>query len=139
MIENQPNEITLIYNSDKSDDKKARAIVEAFPGFVIKTLDLAIEPITETQLAEIANKMDKSIEDLIDPSYDNHISLHKEGLKLIAPSDMLVLMANDRKLIHTPILIIGSKAYKADSAYNLIKEDLAEGVKGNNHTNVEER
>jgi arsenate reductase-like glutaredoxin family protein len=138
MIENQPNEITLIYNSEKSDDKKARGYAEALPDFVVKTLDLAIEPITETQLAEIANKMNASIEDLIDPTFDSHISIHKEGLKLVAPSDMLVLMANDHKLIDTPILIIGSKAYKFNSSYELIKEDLAQGIR-NHHANTEEK
>jgi len=139
MIENKPNEITLIYNSEKSDDKKARAFAEALPDFVVKTLDLAIEPITETQLAQIADKMNGTVEDLIDPTYDSHISLHKEGLKLVAPSDMLVLMANDHKLIATPILIIGAKAYKCDTAYDLIKEDLAQGVRGSDHANAEEK
>jgi len=139
MIENKPNEITLIYNSVKSDDKKARAFAEALPDFVVKTLDLAIEPITETQLAQIADKMQGSVEDLIDPTYDSHISLHKEGLKLIAPSDMLILMANDHKLIATPILIVGARAYKCDTSYDLIKEDLAQGVKSNDHANAEEK
>jgi len=139
MIDNQPNEITLIYNSDKSDDKKARAFAEALPDFVVKTLDLAIEPITETQLAQIADKMNASVEDLIDPTFDNHINIHKEGLKLVAPSDMLILMANDHKLIATPILIIGAKAYKCNTSYDLINEYLAQGIKSNNHANAEEK
>jgi hypothetical protein len=51
---------------------------------------------------------------------------------------MLVLMANDHKLIDTPILIIGSKAYKFNSSYELIKEDLAQGIR-NHHANTEEK
>ena len=31
MIENEPRELTLIYHSEKTDDKKARAYVESFP------------------------------------------------------------------------------------------------------------
>ena len=139
MIENRPNEITLIYNSTKPDDKKARAFAEALPDFVVKTLDLAIETLTETQLAQIADKMEGTVEDLIDPTYDNHISVHKERLKLVSPSDMLILLANDHKLIATPILIVGAKAYKCNTSYDLIKEDLAQGLKGSSHANAQEK
>jgi len=139
MIENQPNEITLIYNSDKADDKKARAFAESLPDFVVKTLDLTRDPITETQLAEIANKADARIEDLIDPSYDDHISIHSEGVKVAPPSDMLKIMVNDTKLIATPILIVGSKAYLCNSSYDLIKEDLEVGIRNSKHANAEEK
>ena len=65
MIENQPNELTLIYHSDKADDKKARAFIESVTDYVVKTLDLKRESLTETQLAEIAGKMNVRIELLI--------------------------------------------------------------------------
>jgi arsenate reductase-like glutaredoxin family protein len=130
MIENQPRELTLIYNSDKSDDKKARAFVESLPGYAIKTLDLTKDSLTETQIAQIAIKMKENIEDLLDPTYDDHISVHKEGLKLMSRSEMLTLMANEPKLISTPILIIGSRAFRYGSAYELINKEMnmREGV-----------
>ena len=62
MIANQPNELTLIYHSDKADDKKARAFVESVTDYKVKTLDLKKESLTETQLVQIANKMDVKIE-----------------------------------------------------------------------------
>ena len=55
MIHNEPGELTLIYHSDKQADKKARGYVESLQGFKIKTIDLAKESLTETQLAEIAD------------------------------------------------------------------------------------
>lgn len=124
MIENQPREITLIYNSDKFEDKKARAFVESLPGYKLKTLDLTNDALTETQIAQIAIKMKLNIEELLDPTYDDHISVHKEGLKLMSRSEMLVLMANEPKLISTPILIIGTRAYRYGSAYELINNEL---------------
>src|ERR1700755_1471716 len=106
----QESEILLIYNSDKADQKKLTAFVEALPGFLIRIFDLAIESITETQLIEIANRMDVFIDELIDPSFDKHINIYREGLKLIAPSDMLVFMMNDYRLINTPIIVTARKA-----------------------------
>ena len=57
MLDNQAREITLIYHSEKTDDKKARGYVESLPDVTIKTLDLAREAITETQLAQLADKI----------------------------------------------------------------------------------
>ena len=66
MIENQPNELTLIYHSDKSDDKKALAFIELPTDYTVKTLDLKKQSLTETQLAEIAGKMGLAIHQLLD-------------------------------------------------------------------------
>ena len=131
MFDNQPRELTLIYHSHKSDDKKARGYVESLPSVAIKTLDLAQESMTETQLAQLADKMGVSIADLIDPTYDERANTpqNKEGIKEIDTTELLTLIKHNPKLLDTPILIIGNRAYKYGSAYELIKEQLAEGVK----------
>jgi arsenate reductase (glutaredoxin) len=139
MINNEINEITLIYNSEKSDDKKAVGYLQSVRGYKIKSLDLAKESITETQLAQLADKMEVSIEDLIDPTFDDHISVHKEGLKLIDRQEMLTLMKHDPKLISTPILVVGEKAYKFGTGYELIKEGMSREVAGLKHANREEK
>jgi arsenate reductase-like glutaredoxin family protein len=139
MIHNEEAELTLIYNSDKHDDKKARGYVESLGGFKIKTIDLAKESITETQLAEVAGKLNCSIEDLLDPTFDDHISVHKEGLKLMDRQSLLTLMTHDPKLINTPIAIIGKHAYKFGSGYAFIKEKMAQEVAGLSKANREEK
>lgn len=139
MINNQPGELTLIYNSDKHDDKKARGYVESLTGFAIKTLDLAREKLTETQLAEVADKMEVPIEELLDPTYDDHISVHKEGLKFMDRQSLLTLMVHDPKLISTPIAIIGKRAYKFGSGYAFIKEKMVQEVAGLDKANREEK
>ena len=50
MIENELNEITLVFHSDKDKDKKMRAFVETIATYKVKTLDLKRESITELQL-----------------------------------------------------------------------------------------
>jgi arsenate reductase len=138
MIENQPNEITLIFHSDKEEDKKTRGYVETIEGFAIKTLDLKRERLTETQLAEIANKLDVTIEDLFDQSYADRVKIG--SLKGLREPDALKLLANDPILVATPILIIGDHAYQFESSYDLIREGATiTGVRGNSAANVEER
>jgi len=139
MIENEATELTLIFNSDKHDDKKARGYVEALRGFKIKTIDLAIESITETQLAEVADKLNMGIEDLLDPTYDDHISVHTEGLKMMDRQSLLTLMTHDPKLISTPIAIIGKHAYKFGSGYDFIQEKMVQEVASLSSANREEQ
>jgi arsenate reductase-like glutaredoxin family protein len=139
MIQNESAELTLIFNSDKVADKKARGYVEALQGFTLKTIDLSKETITETQLAEIADKLNCAIEDMLDPTYDDHISVHTEGLKLMDRQSLLTLMTHDTKLINTPIAIIGKHAYKFGSGYDFIKEKMAQEVAGLHSANREER
>ncbi len=131
MIENEPRELTLIYHSEKTDDKKARAYVESFPSLTIKTLDLAREKVTETQLAQIADKMQVPIEELVDITYDDRSTAARqtENIKQMDSAELLILIRHNPKLLATPILIIGDKAYRYATAYHLINEYLDEGVK----------
>jgi arsenate reductase-like glutaredoxin family protein len=141
MIDNQPRELTLIYHSEKSDDKKARGYVESLPTLAIKTLDLAKEQITETQLAQLADKLEIEVKDLIDPSFDEreNTDKNKEGLKKMDKQEMLTYIKHNPKLLSTPILIIGDRAFKYGSAYELIKEYQSEGVKMAGAANKEEK
>lgn len=138
MIENQPNEITLIFHSDKEEDKKTRGYVETIEGFAIKTLDLKRESLTETQLAEIANKLDINVGDLIDQGYTDRVKIG--STEELRDQDALKLLANNPILLATPILIIGDHAYQFESSYDLIREGATiTGMKENPSANVEER
>ena len=131
MIENEPRELTLIYHSEKTDDKKARAYVESLPTLAIKTLDLAREKVTETQLAQIADKMQLPIDELVDITYDDRSTAARQtgNIKQMDSGELLILIRHNPKLLATPILIIGDKAYKYATSYHLINEYLDEGVK----------
>ena len=141
MIENQNRELTLIYHSEKSDDKKARGYVESLR-VAVKTLDLAKDKITETQLAQLADKMGIPVNDLIDPTYDDreNTNANKQGLKSMNKTELLVMIKHNPKLLDTPIIILGDHAYKYRTGYNLIREYMSEGVKStSNAVNIEER
>jgi len=125
MISNEKNETMLIYHSEKSDDRKARGYVEALNGYVVKTWDLKKDPITGTQLAEIANRVNVPIPELIDPSYYLDIG-NGEQLKEMDDENILALIVNDPMQLKTPILLIDGQAFQCDSSYELIKEKMNE-------------
>ncbi|NOT76067.1 MAG: hypothetical protein HOP08_14165 [Cyclobacteriaceae bacterium] len=141
MIENEPNELTFIYHSDKNDDKKARAFIETIQTYKVKTLDLKKEALTETQLAEIATKMNVNVKALIDPTYkDRFESSNPKMMNGMSDNDLLITLKHEPILLNTPITIIGKKAYTYASAYDLLnKNTTTEGVERNADANKEEK
>jgi arsenate reductase (glutaredoxin) len=125
MIENQPRELTLIYHSDKAEDKKARAFIETVKGYTVKTLDLNRDRLTETQLAEIADKMNVEIKMLFDTTYrDRFASASKVDISSATDSDLLTILIQEPILINTPITIIGKKAFLYASANELLSGNI---------------
>ena len=138
MIENRSNEITLIYHSEKPDDRKALGYADSIRAFALKTLDLRKDYLTETQLAEIANKLDVGVRDLVDVSYAEG----DQGTRFeqMDDADILNLLTHQPMLIQTPILIVGKKAFRYDSSYGLISENgRTSGVENIAAANVEEK
>jgi arsenate reductase-like glutaredoxin family protein len=131
MIENEPNELTLIYHSDKEDDKKARVFVETIVDYKVKTLDLKHEFLTETQLAEIAGKLGIPVQDLVDKTYKDQLeSDDKKITDSMWSNDVLTLLKQEPVLIKTPIVLIGKKAYTYASSYDLLTNNrTAEGIR----------
>jgi len=141
MIENEPNEITLVFHSDKDKDKQMRAFVETIGTHKVKTLDLKREFITELQLAEIADKMTVGVKDLVDKMYLDRIEITTiEGFIDMSDADILTLISREPILLATPILIIGKIAYLYESAYQLLKQNFnSTGVESISAANVEEK
>ena len=82
------------------------------------------------------------VEELLDITYDERADTenNKEGLKKMDPTEILTMIKQNPKLLCTPILVIGDRAYKYDSAYHLIKDKMEEGVRTNsNSVNIEEK
>lgn len=121
MIDQRPHEITLLYNSDKKEDLKARVFMESVPGYNVKVIDLKNNPFSESDIAALANLMKVNIEDLLDPAYDDHIRVHKQGLTFMSRSELTTLMTHDSKIIFTPIVVAGNTAYQYGDADDFIK------------------
>ena len=121
MEQNRINELTFIYRSDKEGDNKIKTFVESLPGYIIRMVDVVKDSLSENQLIELARKMSVHIEDMIDPACDDRIGVHNQGLKVMKRRDILSLMANDPKILQTPLLVIGNEASKFSTAYPLLR------------------
>lgn len=138
MINNKEKELTIIYHSGKSDDKKARAYAESLDGYAVKSLDLEKEDLTETQLAEIANMMRCDLPDLMDVSFSDADKKERKKLDWAEGEDLLKVLVKNKRLIKTPIVIIGDKAYHYASGYYLGKKDMANSGVKSEKANIEE-
>jgi len=130
-------DLVLIYNSGKTDDREAKAFAVSLSGYNLKAVDLAHESLTEEEITQLALKLKVNIEDLLDPTYDDHISVHNEGLKLMCRAELLGVMARESKIINTPILIIGNRAYRYGAASQLFDKALAAQVNAGDFSNDE--
>jgi arsenate reductase-like glutaredoxin family protein len=128
MTEDNSKDLVLIYNSEKQEDRQAKAFAESLSGYKLATTDLAHESLSKESISQLADKLNENIEDMLAPFYDDHISVHNEGLKIASRSEMLLLMENDSKIINTPILIIGNRAYRYGSASKSLDQPLKEAV-----------
>lgn len=138
MINNEPKELTIIYHSEKADDKKARGYAEPLDKYVIKWIDLAHDNITETQLAEVSNMMNCEISDLMDITFSDGKKEVREQLKSMGKEDTLKMLVKNKLLIKTPIVVIGSRAYYYGSGYYLIKEGMVNTEIKSERANIDE-
>lgn len=143
MIENQTNEMTLICHSAKPEDKKAWAFAESVSEkHKVKILDLAKDKLTETQLAEIADKMNAPIQELCNTSYADETNKEQaiHRIKSLTDADLLVLLVKQPILVNTPILIVGKNAYSYQAGFELFYKNITtEGVASRPSANTEEK
>jgi arsenate reductase-like glutaredoxin family protein len=119
MFNGQPNEITLIFHSGKEGDEKTRAYVETIEeeGFEVKTIDLNDGGLTESEVAELVEKLNVDVDELFDLNYIGRLNNDAaSSLKDLDTQDALRLLASDPMLMATPILIIGEHAYQFESS-----------------------
>jgi len=116
MMDSRPNEITLIFHSDKEGDEKTRVYIETLEaeGFVVNTIDLKIDGLTQEEAEAIVEMLDVGIDDLFDQNYVGQ--LNNDSLKGLDKQSALRLLAKDPVLMATPILIIGEHAYQFESS-----------------------
>lgn len=104
-------QLILVIHSDKSGDQDAIRYMSEIPGAEVTIVDLATKSISCEELGSLAEKLGMRIEDMLDSDYDDHISVHTEGLRLMDRQSLLNLMAEDTKLIATPIVVMNDQAF----------------------------
>lgn len=122
------NEILLIYNSEKYEDRKAKGYADTLKDHALNERDITKNNLTETQIAEIARDMNVDISELIDKNSD--LYLHQLKDKGFSESELTKLIVKNPELLKTPIAYKGSKAFFVGSAYQFVNEDFdVEGIR----------
>lgn len=126
----------FFYNSNKYNDSKALGYAETInPKLNIQ--DLSKESLTRTQIAELAERMNVSINELVDRNDDLYISDYKD--KDLSDKEWLKAMEEKPTLIKTPIAMTSEKTFYVDDPYKFVKEDMSHGGIKEDKANKDER
>lgn len=128
MLEVKKGELTFIYNSDIFRDREALGYATSLKDHKVREVDVAKEQLTEQQLMDLAYRLDKSPEDLM----DKQSSPYKKEYagKNLDEEDILKSIRRTPHLLKTPIAVFHDKAYVVASPYDFVKKGMrVEGIK----------
>ncbi|WP_296621709.1 arsenate reductase family protein [Marivirga sp.] len=116
-------EIKFIYDSKHINEREALAYAKSLDQHIINPIDLDKESITERQWAEIAEKLNVPVKELIDVNNDYYKD-ELEG-KDFDDQDLLQLITSHPQIIKTPIIHTNNYAKFVKSPYDFNEMDMA--------------
>ena len=118
----QKNEIKLIYNSSRMEERRAVGYAEALKDHKLQTIDVTREHITETQLAELADQLGVNVRELV----DEQSALYKDTFadKDFEDGEILRVLVQNLEILKTPIALKDEKAFFVTASYDFIKQDM---------------
>lgn len=128
MFDMKKNEIKFLYNSHKKDDREAYGYISSLDKHKINEIDVSKVPLTATQLAELAQKLDVPIIRL----FDENCSYYRDNIegKDLDDNDLLTILREEKECLKTPIMISSEKGVVLKSKYDTNTIDMAiEGIK----------
>ncbi len=117
-IATSKRQITLFYNPNSIRAKKTLAFAKA-EGFPIREINLLKVPLTGTQIAELADKLNLEIKDLINqehPSYSSQYKPHE-----LCENDWIKMIRNHPEILKQPIALRGDIAILIETPTDIIK------------------
>jgi arsenate reductase-like glutaredoxin family protein len=128
MFDMTQNEIKFLYNSNKKDDREAYGYAKSLNKHKINELDVARTKLTQTQISELALKLNVPIREL----FDEKSSYYRDNIagKDLEDDDLLTVLKAEVDCLKTPIMISEKKAIFLESKYDTNNIDMAiEGIK----------
>lgn len=111
-------QITFYYNSKSVRAKQALAYAKA-KGVPILEIDILKTPLTGTQIAEIAERLNLKIQDLVNqehPSYTSKFIHHN-----FSSTDWIKMIQHNPEILKQPIAIRGDKTILVETPTDIIK------------------
>lgn len=119
-IENREGEITLIYNSDRLDDRQALTYLRGIDK-KLRTIDIVEERLSESEIIALAKEMDVDLQSLVDSN--NRLLYHEIENGNLSKESLLKLLSLRPDFLKTPIAVWDGKVKYWDSAFEAIKRD----------------
>lgn len=132
----QDNEMRFFYNSEKYNDSKALGYAETAKKKV-NVHDISKTPLTQTQIAELAEKMNVKVKDIVDKNDDLFLSQYKG--KDLPDEEWLKVLEENPSMIKTPIAMTSKKTFYVDDPYKFVNRDMDNGGIVNKHANKDEK
>jgi arsenate reductase-like glutaredoxin family protein len=136
-LEIAENELLFIYNSRSVNDRIALGYIKPINTYVVKEIDLQKDSLTETQLKEVANRLEISTGDLIDKKSDNYKNNFAKGD--FTEEDLLTALKQEPDLMRTPIALFHQGGDFVESKYDFMKKDMQYSAGKSSKANIEEK
>jgi arsenate reductase (glutaredoxin) len=110
--------VLIIYKGNSRSDKEGYGYASSLKPHV-HDIDVTKEPLTSTQLMEIANKLGVDVEELVDKESDIYKEEY-EGMSFDT-NNWLNILSQKPDLLKTPIIFDGEKGHIFESGRDVIK------------------
>ncbi len=110
--------ITLFYNSNSSRARKTLAYAKA-EGLPIEEIDILKTPLTGTQIAELAGRLQLEVRDLVNqdhPSYRSQFDPHD-----LSSEGWITLIKKNPEVMKQPIALRGKRTILVETPTDIIK------------------
>lgn len=114
VIATNDREIKLFYNGDTNKGQQTYAYLKSSEKDILN-VDLSKTKVTATQWTEIAHRLDKNIEELIDTQHPSFVKEYGENPDLKREDDWLKILENSPAVVTQPILVNGDRAYQVET------------------------
>jgi arsenate reductase len=117
-IATSDRQITLYYSSKSVRAKQTLAYAKA-EGLPIQQIDILKTPLTGTQIAELADRLDLEIKDLVNqehPSYKSHFKHHD-----FSSDDWIKMIRHTPEIMKQPIALRGDITILVETPTDIIK------------------
>jgi len=117
-IATSERQITLFYSSESVRAKQALAYAKA-EGLPIQEIDILKTPLTGTQIAELADKLNIEIKDLVNQEHPAYVSKFEHHN--LSSKDWIKMIRHNPEIMKQPIALHGDKTILVETPTDIIK------------------
>lgn len=114
VIATDNRKIQLFYNGDTNKGQQTYAYLKSSNKEILN-VDLCKTKVTATQWVELADLLNKSVEELINTNHTDFIKEYGENPDLQREDDWLKVLENNPKVVTQPIIVNGDKAIQINT------------------------